>query len=76
MAALWAMLKAAFGIKGKQSAKVVVVGLDGSGKTTILNHLKPGTVRPPCPGSRADGTASVHAEDTTGGLVATSLRKP
>ncbi|CAE7246294.1 arl6 [Symbiodinium sp. KB8] len=38
------MIRAAFGLGSKQSATVVVVGLDGSGKTTILNQLKPGSV--------------------------------
>lgn len=44
MAMLWALIKSAFGFAGKTAAKVVVVGLDGSGKTTILNHLKPDSV--------------------------------
>jgi ABC-type taurine transport system ATPase subunit len=44
MAALWELFKSVFGLAGKSSAKVVLVGLDGSGKTTILNHLKPGSV--------------------------------
>lgn len=33
-------LRAAFG-KRKKEAKIIVVGLDNSGKTTLINHLKP-----------------------------------
>ncbi len=38
------MLMKAFGW-GKEESAVLVVGLDNSGKTTILNFLKPAKVR-------------------------------
>ena len=41
---LFKLLSRAFG-KKKKSCKVVVVGLDNSGKTTLINHLKPKKVR-------------------------------
>ena len=37
---LWIMKIRALGFGKKPAAKIVVVGLDNSGKTTILNHLK------------------------------------
>ncbi len=41
---LWKRLAAAFGLS-KIEAKVLVVGLDNSGKSTIINQLKPKKVR-------------------------------
>lgn len=34
------MIASAFGLSG-QKARILVVGLDNSGKTTLINHLKP-----------------------------------
>ena len=34
------MLAAAFGFSSKE-ARILVIGLDNSGKTTLINHLKP-----------------------------------
>ena len=34
------MLAAAFGFTSKE-ARILVIGLDNSGKTTLINHLKP-----------------------------------
>ena len=31
-------------LRGRKGAKVICVGLDNSGKTTLLNHLKPDEV--------------------------------
>jgi len=31
-------------LRGRKGAKVICVGLDNSGKTTMLNHLKPDEV--------------------------------
>lgn len=44
MAALFRLIAEALGW-GKKPAKVLVVGLDDSGKTTLLNFLKPAKVR-------------------------------
>ncbi len=42
---LWKKLSLALGMSSKREAKVLVVGLDNSGKSTIINHLKPKKVR-------------------------------
>lgn len=34
------MISAAFGL-GRKEARILVIGLDNSGKTTLINHLKP-----------------------------------
>lgn len=34
------MLSNAFGM-GRKEARILVIGLDNSGKTTLINHLKP-----------------------------------
>jgi ADP-ribosylation factor-like protein 6 len=34
------MIEAAFGLSRK-SARILVIGLDNSGKSTIIDHLKP-----------------------------------
>lgn len=34
------MLANAFGI-GRREARIIVIGLDNSGKTTLIHHLKP-----------------------------------
>jgi ribosome biogenesis GTPase A len=41
---LFKKLAAIFG-SGKKEAKILVVGLDNSGKSTIINQLKPKKVR-------------------------------
>ncbi|MBX9694014.1 MAG: hypothetical protein K2Z81_16635 [Cyanobacteria bacterium] len=41
---LFDMLSSAFGV-GRREARILVVGLDNSGKTTLINHLKPKKVR-------------------------------
>jgi ADP-ribosylation factor-like protein 6 len=38
---LFKRLAAALGLSSTREAKVLVVGLDNSGKSTIINHLKP-----------------------------------
>lgn len=38
------MIEAAFGLSRK-SARILVIGLDNSGKSTIIDHLKPKKVR-------------------------------
>lgn len=38
------MIEAAFGLTRK-SARILVIGLDNSGKSTIIDHLKPKKVR-------------------------------
>ena len=38
------MIEAAFGLSRK-SARILVIGLDNSGKSTIIHHLKPKKVR-------------------------------
>ncbi len=37
---LFEMISSAFGI-GRREARILVIGLDNSGKTTLINHLKP-----------------------------------
>jgi GTPase SAR1 family protein len=37
---LFDMLSNAFGM-GRKEARILVIGLDNSGKTTLINHLKP-----------------------------------
>jgi ADP-ribosylation factor-like protein 6 len=37
---LFDMISSAFGV-GRKEARILVVGLDNSGKTTLINHLKP-----------------------------------
>lgn len=37
---LFDMISDALGFK-KREAKILVIGLDNSGKTTLINHLKP-----------------------------------
>ena len=34
------MIESAFGLS-KKSARILVIGLDNSGKSTIIHHLKP-----------------------------------
>lgn len=38
------MIADAFGFT-KREAKILVIGLDNSGKTTLINHLKPKKVQ-------------------------------
>jgi ADP-ribosylation factor-like protein 6 len=40
MPGLFQMIADAFGFSRKE-AKILVIGLDNSGKTTLINHLKP-----------------------------------
>lgn len=40
---IWDSLKKAFGMSGP-TVNILLLGLDNSGKTTILNKLKPGGV--------------------------------
>ena len=40
---MFAMIAAAFGFS-KREAKILIVGLDNSGKTTLIQHLKPNKV--------------------------------
>lgn len=42
---LFDIIAAVFGLS-KKEAKILVVGLDNSGKSTLINHLKPKQVRP------------------------------
>ena len=44
MSGLFSMIANAFGFS-KKEAKILVVGLDNSGKTTLIHHLKAGKVR-------------------------------
>lgn len=41
---LFDMISSAFGWS-KKEARILVVGLDNSGKTTLINHIKPKKVR-------------------------------
>jgi ADP-ribosylation factor-like protein 6 len=40
---MFSMLANAFGFS-KKEAKILIVGLDNSGKTTLIQHLKPNKV--------------------------------
>jgi ADP-ribosylation factor-like protein 6 len=40
---LFDLIAGVFGL-GKKEAKILVVGLDNSGKSTLINHLKPKSV--------------------------------
>jgi ADP-ribosylation factor-like protein 6 len=37
---LFEMIASVFGYS-KREARIIVIGLDNSGKTTLINHLKP-----------------------------------
>jgi GTPase SAR1 family protein len=37
---LFEMISSAFGLNRKE-ARILVIGLDNSGKTTLIHHLKP-----------------------------------
>lgn len=37
---LFRLISSAFGLR-KKEARILVVGLDNSGKTTLIHHLKP-----------------------------------
>jgi ADP-ribosylation factor-like protein 6 len=41
---LFDLISDALGFK-KREAKILVIGLDNSGKTTLINHLKPKKVK-------------------------------